>query len=60
MQAVKAGNRIYMYNSNDEGNEKLTYKLINCIVYLMYFIIISALVDRSTCIHHTCIKTTGT
>lgn len=38
MQAVKAGNRIYMYNSNDEGNEKLTYKLINCIVYLMYFI----------------------
>lgn len=54
MQAVKAGNRIYMYNSNDEGNEKLTYKLINCIVYLMYFIIISALVDRSTCIHHTC------
>lgn len=60
MQAVKAGNRIYMYNSNDEGNEKLTYKLINCIVYLMYFIIISALVDRSTYIHHTCIKTTGT
>lgn len=29
MQAVKAVNRIYMYNSNDEGNEKLTYKLIN-------------------------------
>lgn len=30
MQAVKAGikNRIYMYNSNNEENEKLTYKLI--------------------------------
>lgn len=43
MQAVKAGNRIYqyMYNLNDEGNEKLTYKLINYMQVSVLVLIIS-------------------